>query len=405
MPVHVGACCRAHARRERRENNVDDVETNRGTPPVPVGAAASTLGELITAADFARAARRTLAAEARAYLFGGAGDERTRRRNRTTLDQLLLRPRVLVDVARVDTASTLLGVQLTHPIALAPIGLQRLFHPMGELETARGAAGDGALFVVSTAASMRLEEVAAAAEGPLWFQLYAQRDRGLTRALAQRADAAGYRGIVLTVDMPRIGLRDRQRRAGLDLQAFDYPNLAPSRLAVDASLTWADAERLQASTPLPVVLKGILTPEDALRACEIGVKAIIVSNHGGRNVDGLPSPSDVLPAIADAVHGRLAILADGGVRRGTDVLKLLALGASAVLIGRPYACALHVAGAAGVRALLQILRNELETAMAVSGCTTIAQIDRSRLWTLDRRSETPADTDMSTAAGRGRSLL
>lgn len=332
-----------------------------------------------TIGDFRSAASRTLPPDVRAYVAGGAGDETTLRRNTRALRALQLRTSALAGLAAANASVDLLGQRLSMPVLLAPVGLQHLLHPEAELASAQGAARAGTVFIVSTAASLALETVARPGAGHLWFQLYAQPDWGCTVDLIRRAETSGYRAIVVTVDAHRFGPRDWQQRHGFDWRAFEYPNVAPARFEI-APLAWDDVERIRSATVLPLILKGILTAEDAVRACESGVDALVVSNHGGRVLDALPATADVLPSIADAVGHRLPLLADGGVRRGTDVLKMLALGATAVLIGRPYVYALHVDGAAGVAAVLGLLHDELTTAMALCGRPTTAAIDGTVLW-------------------------
>ena len=298
-------------------------------------------------------------------------------------------------MAGASTAVELLGRPLAHPILLAPVAFQRMAHPEGELAMAYAAAAQSAGVVLSTQASQPLEAVAQAMldspyPGPLWFQLYIQHDRAFTRELVQRAEAAGYEALVLTVDAPTSGARDRERRAGFRLppgvSAVNLAGLAPPArvpLAPGQSAlfddllahtpTWADVEWLQSITRLPVLLKGILHPDDARLAQQLGVAALVVSNHGGRTLDTVPATATVLPRIAQAVPG-MPLLVDGGIRRGTDVLKAMALGASAVLVGRPYIYGLANAGAMGVAHVLRLLRDELEIAMALTGCAQLQDI-------------------------------
>jgi 4-hydroxymandelate oxidase len=327
------------------------------------------------------------------YMAGGGGDELTLRWNRERLNATQLLPRVLHDVSAVDTRLDLLGVSLPFPVLLAPTGFQKLFHPEGELATARGAAAAGALYTLSTPATTSLEDVAGVAGhpggSPLWFQLYVQRDRDFTLALVKRAEAHGYRAIVLTADTPVLGARDREQRRQLELPpGMDLPNLrglaaltneptfqhGSRNPFLDPSLTWKDVEWLARATKLPVIVKGVLRARDAQLALDHGAAAIGVSNHGGRNLDTVPATIDALPAIA-AVVGRAPILFDGGVRRGVDVVKALALGASAVMIGRPYLWGLAAAGAEGVTRVIQLLVTELEMAMAQCGASSLAQIN------------------------------
>jgi 4-hydroxymandelate oxidase len=362
-------------------------------------------------ADYEAHGRARLDDNAWAYFAGGAADEITLHANRHAWDTLALQPRVLRPLAGGHTRVELLGRTLAHPVLLAPIAYQRLAHPEGEIASALAAAAQGAGIVLSTQASVTLEEVARIAladadRGPLWFQLYLQPDRGVTRALVERAETAGYEALVLTVDAPVSGARDRERRAGFRLppgiaavNLADERTRAPARSATplapgqsalfDGLLrdapTWADVEWLRGITRLPLVLKGVLHPQDALTAVALGAAALIVSNHGGRTLDTLPPTAAVLPRIADAVGARVPVLVDGGIRRGTDVLKAVALGARAVLLGRPYLHALAAAGAVGVAHAIRLLRDELEIALALTGCARLADVTRASLFEADSR--------------------
>lgn len=320
-----------------------------------------------------------------AFVAGGAADELTLRANREAYERILLDPTVLVDVSRLDTRVTLFGGELPFPILLAPTGYHRLLHPDGEVGTARGASAAAAALVVSSFATTTVEDIAAATKSPLWFQLYVQPDRGFTRELVRRVEAAGYQALCLTVDTPSIGARDRMARAGFAVPpGVVEENIrragAPAPALLDPSLTWADVEWLRSFARVPVLVKGVLNPEDAARGIQAGAAGIIVSNHGARNLDTVPATIQVLARIVDRVEGRVPVLVDGGIRRGTDVLKALALGANAVLIGRPYLYGLAVSGAEGVTRVVEILRSELEMAMALTGRPTIARIDRTVLW-------------------------
>jgi 4-hydroxymandelate oxidase len=360
-----------------------------------VGADLSVAGTTaVNAADYKVLARRALDEAAWAYLAGGAGDELTLRANRDAWNALRLLPRVLRELAGGHTRVELLGRTWPTPLLVAPVAHQKLAHPDGEWATAMAAAAQGVGFVLSTQTSVPLEHVAAAmrddaGRGPLWFQLYWQRDRAFVRELVQRAEAAGFEALVLTVDAPVHGARDRERRTGfrvpqaaaaVHLQGLPpRPARAPAAgasalfddLLVDAP-TWRDVEWLRAQTQLPLVLKGVLHPDDARDALAAGAAALVVSNHGGRTLDTAVTTADALPAIADALGGALPLLVDGGIRRGTDVLKAVALGARAVFVGRPAVFALAAAGAPGVAHLLRLLRDELEIAMALTGCRTLA---------------------------------
>jgi 4-hydroxymandelate oxidase len=341
-------------------------------------------------------ARERVPAVAWEYLSGGSGDERTLAWNRERFDATRLWPHVMRDVSRVDTRCSLLGLELASPVLLAPTGFHRLFHDEGELATARGAGAAGALYTISTAATTSIEDIAVMASGPLAFQLYVQRDRGVTRELVQRAEASGCRALMLTVDTPVLGARDREQRTALELPpGVELANLRTLRAQnpdaptfahgahnpfLDPSLTWQGLEWLAGITKLPIVAKGILRPDDALLALQHGAAAIGVSNHGGRGLDTVPATIDVLPRIAAAVAGRAPILLDGGVRRGVDVVKALALGADAVMIGRPYLWGLGAAGADGVARVLRVLDTELEFAMAQCGAATLDQLTNELIW-------------------------
>jgi 4-hydroxymandelate oxidase len=326
--------------------------------------------------DFERLASEAMTRVAWEFISSGAGDELTVRWNEEAFARLRLRQRALVEVARLDTRLRLLGREWPHPILLAPTSNHTLAHPDGEVATARGASAAGATLVVSTFADKPLEEIAKAATQPCWHATYIMKDRGRTRDLLTRAEAAGCEAICIPIDSPVVGARDREHRT------YRFPRDPISFLVYPADYwryptTWKDIDWVRAQTKLPLVLKGVLDPEDADRAIRAGAAAIYVSNHGGRNLDTLPATLDVLPEVAERVAGRVPILVDGGVRRGTDVLKALALGAAAVAIGRPYLYGLTVAGADGVRGVVNILRNELEMAMALTGRPSIASIDRS----------------------------
>ena len=339
-------------------------------------------------ADFEAMAHEVLPHPTFEFLAGGAADEVTLRWNREAFDRIRLRPHVLQDVSRIDTSVTLFGDLVPFPILLAPVAYQRLIHPDGELAAARGAAKAEAIYVVSTAASCSIEEIAATADCRLWLQIYLQSDRGVTRDLVTRAEHAGVRALCLTVDTPVLGARNRQARAGFALPpALPTPHLdavGRDRLSVVSAkreaITWQDLEWLRSLTRLPVIVKGILDDGDAARAIQHGAAGILVSNHGARNLDTVPATIDALPAIADRVAGQVPILLDGGIRRGTDLVKAIALGAAAVLIGRPYAWALAASGEDGVARAVGILREELETAMALLGRASLAAIDHSVLW-------------------------
>jgi 4-hydroxymandelate oxidase len=339
-------------------------------------------------ADFEPAARERMPHAVYEFVAGAAGDELTMADNKAAFDRLRLRPRVLRDMSSIATGVTLLGDTLPHPILLAPTSFQRMSHPEGEVATARGAGKVGAVFVLSTAGTATIEECVAASAAPVWFLLYWQSDRGFNRELVARVAAGGARALCVTVDTPTLGDRHRQQRAGFEVPAglatphFHDRNTGLRRAGSGqhAVLTWRDVEWLRSLTGLPLVLKGILDPDDAAQAIDVGADGIVVSNHGARNIDTLPATADALPAVAARVDGRVPLIIDGGVRRGTDVLKCLALGASAVMIGRPYVYALAVAGAEGVSHCVGLLRRELETAMALTGRASVQEIDGSLIW-------------------------
>ncbi|MDN3918918.1 alpha-hydroxy acid oxidase [Roseateles violae] len=355
---------------------------------------------LVNLADFEAAARARLDDGAWAYLSGGAADEITLRANRAAWDAIRLQPRVLRDLAGGHTRVTLLGREMPHPILLAPIAYQRLFHADGELAIAHAAAAQGAGLLLSAQASVAMEDIAApmraeSQAGPLWFQLYWRDDRGFMQALLERVERAGFEALVLTVDAPVHGARDRERRAGFklpdDVRAVNLGGrkkplaLQPGQSALFDGLlpraaTWAEIDWLRAHSRLPLLLKGLTHADDAREALARGVSGFVVSNHGGRALDTLPATAELLPPLRAALGPEVPLLVDGGIRRGTDVLKAIALGADAVLLGRPYVHALAAAGALGVAHALRLLRDELEIAMALSGCRTLADADARLLW-------------------------
>lgn len=338
--------------------------------------------ELLTLADHEQAAQARLDAGRWAYFSGGAGDEHTLRLNGSAWSSWTLHPRVLRPLHGLSLSTQLLGSTWPSPILAAPMAQLCLAHADGEAALALAASALGSGLVLSQQTNTHLATVApiflgAADRGPLWFQMYHQGDRSATLTLAQEAARAGYEALVLTVDAPIQGVRDRERRHPIQHHALSRPHwrAIPAALSPSGGLqtapTWADVEWLQARSPLPLLLKGITHPDDALLAIDIGLAGIIVSNHGGRVLDGMPATAQVLPAIRDAVQGRCAVLVDGGLRRGTDILKALALGADAVLVGRPLIWGLANGGAAGVAHVLRLLQDELWAAMALCGVATI----------------------------------
>lgn len=353
------------------------------------------MAALLNVADAEAAARRAMPRAFFDYYAGGAEDERTLARNRSAMDRWVLLHRVLVDVSRIDLATTVLDAAVSMPVFLAPAAFHRLAHPEGETATVRAAGAAGTLFAASTIASTPLEAIALAASAPVWFQLYVYKDRSIAQDLAARAEQAGYRALILTVDTPTLGRRERDFRNGFRLpptvkmanfekygdrfERWNFPGGMAARVheLMDHSLTWEAVSWLRSVTRLPVVLKGIVRPDDARRAVDAGVRAIIVSNHGGRQLDGGEATILALPDVVDAVQGRAEVYVDGGFRRGSEILKAMALGARGVFVGRPYLWGLAAGGEAGVKRVLDILRDELSLSMALAGCARLADIDRS----------------------------
>jgi 4-hydroxymandelate oxidase len=345
--------------------------------------------------EYEALARQTLGGPAFDYFASGAGAEITVRENQEAFNAIRLRPRVLVRVGQRDQLVTLFGRQLPSPIFVAPMAFQKMAHPDGELATVRACAAAGAVFVASTVATVGLEEIAAATPAPKWFQLYVFKDRGVTRTLVERAEAAGYEAMQVTADLPVMGRREADVRncfslpeglavtnlesAGHGCLASDGTESGPalySRYLFDPDLSWRDIEWLRSMTRLPVLVKGILRGDDADRAISHGASGVVVSNHGGRQLDTVVPTIQALPEVVEAVAGRGVVIVDGGIRRGIDVVKALALGANAVQIGRPVLWGLAVAGEEGVKRVLNLLREELDNAMALCGCPTIADITR-----------------------------
>ena len=373
---------------------------------------------IVNIGDLRRAARRRLPRAVFDYIDGGAEDEWTLRANSADFARYAFRPRTLVDVSERDLSTTVLGQSIALPVIMAPTGLTGLFARNGEVAAARAAAARGTIYTLSTMSVLSIEDVAQAAPGPLWFQLYVWRDREITRSLVQRARAAGYRALVLTVDTAVLGQRERDVRNGftipprvtvsnvLDtLQRVGWigdmlggPKITFGNFAntgalgsdavslasfttqqFDPSLTWKDLDWFRSLWDGPLAVKGILTAEDARLAVEHGVEAIVVSNHGGRQLDFVPSPIEVLPEIVEAVGGRAEVILDGGIRRGSDVVKALALGARACMVGRPFLWGLAAGGQAGAEQALGILRDELDRCLALIGCPRATDLDRTYL--------------------------
>lgn len=379
-------------------------------PPAPYGA--RRLARTYSIEDVAGVARKRLARGARDYLEGGGEDEYTLRRNRAAFDHYEIVPSALHDVSEVDTSTTALGSELPVPVILSPVGGPRLLHHEGELAVARAACHARIPYAISTLATVSLERIAAETVGDLWFQLYLWGDRGVAKELLARAQDAGYRALLFSIDVSVRSKRERELHAGVKLpkpdltlrtfldgalhpswswrfltsDAVSFPNVegahgtsggSPSLSDMfDGTVCWDDLDWIRDVWKGPIALKGILSPDDARRAADTGVDAIVVSNHGGRQLDHLPATIDVLPGIVDAVGDRVEVLFDSGIRRGTDILTALALGARAVLVGRAHLYGLAAAGEAGVRHAVDILSEELRTAMALAGVTRLSEIDR-----------------------------
>ena len=349
------------------------------------------LAEIFNLEDFERLAAGALDPATFAFVAAGAGDELTLARNRSAFARWCLLPRAFADVSDVSTATKVLGQEISMPALVAPMGLQRIVHPEGECEMARGVERAGTIMCVSTVSTRSPAEIAQTGVGR-WFQLYAFRDRGLTRELIEQARQHGYSALVLTADGAVIGRRERPLRTGFAFAAdVTIPSCGPWLGApagadpvqlgkmMDRSLSWDGVAEIAELAQMPLVVKGLLSPQDADLACAHGVAAIVVSNHGGRQLDGAPASLDALPGIVEAVDGRAEVLLDGGVRRGTDVLVALALGAKAVLLGRPVYWGLSVAGARGVAATLALLRAEIEQALTLLGCKEPGEVARERV--------------------------
>jgi L-lactate dehydrogenase (cytochrome) len=373
---------------------------------------------IVTIDDLRKRARRRLPRAVFDFVDGGAEDEQSLRANREAFNRVTFRPRVLVDVSQRDTRTTVLGQQLSAPLILGPTGLAGLLWPRAEVLAAQAAIRRGLGFVLSTHSIWSIEEVAEAVPGPKWFQLYVVRDREVTRAFIERAKAAGYTALCLTVDVPVIGQRERDVRNGFTIpprvtvrNLLDTARKIPWVLRTlraprvtfknfigtpgvpgktdaislgawaqrlhDPAVTWKDLDWFRSLWPGPLVLKGVMSAEDAVRAADAGVEGIVVSNHGGRQLEGLPSTLEVLPEIADAAGDRLEIIFDGGIRRGGDVVKALALGARACIIGRAFLYGLGAGGEAGVNRALEILLAEMDRTLALLGRPTIADLDRT----------------------------
>lgn len=384
--------------------------------PVQVRSADRRLSTAASVADYRRLARRRLPRGVFDYVDGGAEDELSLRRNGEAFRRLEFRPRVLCDVSAVDTSTTLLGRRLPVPVVLAPTGFTRIATSGGELDVARAAARAGLPYALSTMATRSIEEVAGVSGGPKWFQVYVWRDRGLVKDMLARAAAAGFEAIVLTVDTAVLGRRERDVRNGFTLPpkiglgtlidgalhprwTWDFVRAEPITFAnvtgttvadgssavtladyingqFDPSLSWRDLDWLRAEWDGPIVLKGVQTVDDAMLAASAGIEAIALSNHGGRQLDGAPPPLELVSEVADAVADRAEVICDGGVRRGSDIVKAIALGARACMIGRAYLYGLAAAGERGVDGVLSILAADVRRTMALSGHKSVAELGR-----------------------------
>ena len=332
-----------------------------------------TESRFVTVDDYEPAARERLAPDVYDYYAGGAGDEWTLLENRRAFGRWVIRPRMLTGAYPPDPSTELLGSRVAMPILVAPWAYQRMAHPDGELATARAASRAGTIMVVSSTTHSYLEDVVSAGAAPKWWQLYIFTDRGYTAEMLKRVDASGFAAICFTIDLPVVGLRHRDTRSGFDMPV----GLPHDDFVFEPNITWDDLAWIREQAPLPLLVKGIMTGEDATLAVDAGVDGIVVSNHGARQLDAVGATITVLPEIVEAVGGRAPVLLDGGVRRGTDVFKALALGASAVLVGRPTCWGLAAGGEDGVVDVLRILRAELENAMSLAGTKTIDDITRS----------------------------
>jgi isopentenyl diphosphate isomerase/L-lactate dehydrogenase-like FMN-dependent dehydrogenase len=348
--------------------------------------------QLLTTDDAERFAEQVVPPDAWSYIVGGAGDERTLRWNREAFSRYRLRPRVLVDVSAVETATTVLGTPVSMPVLVAPMAFQQIAHAEGEIAMARGTGEAGTLMCLSTVATATPADVAAAAPGaPRWLQIYVFRDREVSDEVIAQALEAGFSALVLTADLPVYGLRHREARLGFEAPEGDVPSIVSARERggddegphslglLDSGLEWDYVGELAERWKVPVVVKGLVTAEDALLACEHGASGVIVSNHGGRQLDGAIASLEALPEVVEAVGDRAEVYLDGGVRRGTDVVMALALGARAVLVGRPVLYGLGFGGSTGVAQVLEILREETENALALLGCRSPAEVTRAHI--------------------------
>lgn len=355
--------------------------------------------EITNVEEYEPLARQKLPKMVFDYYASGAEDQWTLRENRNSFSRILFRPRILIDVSTIDLSTTVLGYKISMPIMVAPTAMQKMAHPEGEYATARAAAAANTAMILSSWSTSSVEEVASTGPGLRFFQLYVYKDRHVVAQLVRRAERAGFKAIALTVDTPRLGRREADIKnrftlpphltlknfEGLDLGKMDKSN--DSGLAsyvagqIDRTLEWKDVKWLQTITKLPILVKGVMTAEDARLSVQHGAAGIIVSNHGARQLDYVSSTIDALEEVVKAAQGRIPVFLDGGVRRGTDVFKALALGASGIFIGRPVVFSLAVNGEAGVRNVLQMIRDEFELTMALAGCRSLKEITRKHIVT------------------------
>ncbi|XP_059070025.1 glycolate oxidase 1-like [Cryptomeria japonica] len=355
--------------------------------------------EIVNVQDYEAVAKEKLPKMVYDYYASGAEDQWTLKENQRAFQRIRFRPRILVDVSKIDTSSTMLGFKISMPIMIAPTAMQKMAHPDGELATARAASAAGTIMTLSSWATSSVEEISSTGPGIRFFQLYVVKDRHVVAQLVRRAENAGFKAIALTVDAPRLGRREADIRnrfvlpphltlrnfEGLDLGKMEKTEDSglTSYVAnqIDRSLSWKDIKWLQTITHLPILVKGVLTAEDTRLAVQAGVAGIIVSNHGARQLDYVPATISCLEEVVNAAQGQVPVFLDGGVRRGTDIFKALALGASGVFIGRPVVFALAAEGEAGVKKVLQMLRDEFELTMSLAGCCSVKDINRNYIQT------------------------
>ncbi|NP_001334906.1 glycolate oxidase [Solanum lycopersicum] len=357
------------------------------------------MGEVTNVMEFEAIAKQKLPKMVYDYYASGAEDQWTLAENRNAFSRILFRPRILIDVSKIDLSTSVLGFNISMPIMIAPTAMQKMAHPDGEYAIARAASAAETIMTLSSWGTSSVEEVNSTGPGTRFFQLYVYKDRNVTIQLVRRAERAGFKAIALTVDTPRLGRREADIKnrfnlpPHLSLKNFEGLDIGKLNKAedsglasyvagqVDRSLSWKDVQWLQSITSLPILVKGVLTAEDAKIAVQSGAAGIIVSNHGARQLDYVPATIMALEEVVKAVQGRIPVFLDGGVRRGTDVFKALALGASGVFIGRPIIWSLAADGEAGVKKALQMIRDEFELTMALSGCRSLKEITRNHVMT------------------------